>query len=47
MLTHAKERLLGSLDVSPALYQLGRTKVFFKGGVSALFFYKKANPSSY
>ena len=47
MLTHVKERLLASLDVSPALYQLGRTKVFFKGGVSALFFKKKANPTSY
>ena len=46
MLTHVKERLLGSLDVSPALYQLGRTKVFFKAGVLALE-KKKANPSCY
>jgi len=29
------ERVLASLDVSSALYQLGRSKVFFKGGVLA------------
>jgi len=29
------QRVLGSLDVSTALFQLGRSKVFFKGGVIA------------